>query len=34
MIGLLIFVLVGIGFVVMIGVAAKPPRTDRRRMPR
>jgi len=31
---LLLVVAVGIAFVVMVGVAAKPPRTDRRRMPR
>lgn len=30
----LLIALVGIAFVVMVGVAAKPPRTDRRRMPR
>lgn len=32
--GLLLFILVGIALVVMVGVAAKPPNTDRRRMPR
>lgn len=31
---LLLLVAVGISFVVMVAVTAKPPRTDRRRMPR
>lgn len=31
---LLAIIVVGIALVVMVGVAALPPRTDRRRMPR
>ena len=31
---LLLVIVIGIALVVMVGVAAKPPRTDRRRMPR
>lgn len=34
MIGLLIFIIVGVALVTLVAVAAKPPRTDRRRMPR
>jgi hypothetical protein len=32
--GLLIFIIIGIALVTLVAVAAKPPNTDRRRMPR